>query len=185
GRVRSNVGHRIAFRFGAPQYSRLPAQPRRIGPGVTHTQFQPTRRGQGEHERGGSLEFAAQHIRRAGRLEPQGPPGLASRVDIGKLHRTLWPRARSPATPPPRPPAPGPGRPPGNRNPADPAPLAPRPPARRVSTAQAGRAVRKRPLLPGLQAAAGTPRHLQEPGASPGTPSPPAPAPRAPSPKAP
>jgi hypothetical protein len=40
----------------------------------------------GEHKRGGGLESAAKQIGGAGRLKSQGPPVLATRVDLGEFH---------------------------------------------------------------------------------------------------
>jgi len=59
--------------------------------------LQTTGQGVGEHEHGGGLELAAQQIGGAGRLEPQGPPVLAARVDLGELH--LAPRLLAQALP--------------------------------------------------------------------------------------
>jgi len=64
-----------------------PAQPLRIGPGVIRAGFRTTGQGLGEHERGGGLEFPAEQAGGAGRLEAQGPPGLAVRVDLGEFRR--------------------------------------------------------------------------------------------------
>ena len=40
------------------------------------------------NELGGGLEFAAEQIGGTGRLEPQGPPVPAKRVDLGDFHLT-------------------------------------------------------------------------------------------------
>jgi hypothetical protein len=55
--------------------------------------FHTTGQGVGEHERGGGLEFAAEQIGGAGRLEAQGPPVLAAGADLGEFHHAprCWP----------------------------------------------------------------------------------------------
>jgi hypothetical protein len=121
---------------------------------VIHAQFHPGRRGLGEHEHGGGLELAVQHIGRAGGLEPQGPPGLAPRAELSEFHRASRPLARSRDV--------CPGEPVGQGEPADPALLADPPPAGRVTAGRTRRVRGKGPLLPGLQAAAGAPGHLEE-----------------------
>jgi hypothetical protein len=60
-----------------------------IGAGL-HTSGQ----GMGEHVRGGGLEFAAEQIGGAGRLEPQRLPVLATGADPGEFH--LAPRLAQP-----------------------------------------------------------------------------------------
>jgi hypothetical protein len=45
--------------------------------------------GLGEHKRGGGLEFAAQQVGGAGRLEAQGPPVLTIHADLGEFHPAL------------------------------------------------------------------------------------------------
>lgn len=64
-------------------------------------EFQTRWRGMSKHERGDGLQLAAERPGRAGRLEAQGPPGLALHADLGEFHsaaRSLvqpW-RARPP-----------------------------------------------------------------------------------------
>jgi len=70
------IPHRIWIHLGrAPHH--------RAEPGRTRTR--------------GGVEFAAQQAGGAGRLEPQGPPVLATGVDLGQFHR-----APRPPGPPPR-----------------------------------------------------------------------------------
>src|SRR6266498_3624445 len=103
--------------------SRRPAQPPRIGPGVIRARCHATGQDLGEHERGGGLEFGAEQLGGAGRLESQGPPVLATRTYRGEFH--LAPRLPAqPSGPRHDPPA-------GPRELADPPPLADRPPAGR------------------------------------------------------
>src|SRR5215470_6891088 len=135
--------------------TRRPAQPLRVGLGVIYAQFDPIRQGVGKHERGGGIEFAAQQACGTGRLKTQGPPGLPTHVGLGEFHRTPW-----------FPAGPRNARRAGLWKPADPAPLAYPPPASKIGALGVGRAMWKRPLLPGLHATAGTPGHLQKPGAA-------------------
>ena len=65
------------------------AQPLRVGSGFIRAGFHTTGQGLGEHERGGGLEFAAEQVGGAGRLESEGPPVLATRADLGELHLAL------------------------------------------------------------------------------------------------
>ena len=62
--------------------------------------FHTTGQGLGEHERGGGLEFAAEQIGGAGRLEPQGPPVLATvwTSVSSTSHRGSWPSPGARAT---------------------------------------------------------------------------------------
>jgi hypothetical protein len=71
---------------GVPVGARPLAQPLRVGPGFIRAEFRTTGQRLGEHERGGGLECAAQQIGGTGRLEPQGPPVLATRADLGEFH---------------------------------------------------------------------------------------------------
>ena len=64
-------------------------QPLRVGPGFIRAGFHATGRGVGEHECGGGLRGAAEQVGRAGRLESQGPPVLASRADLGEFRLAL------------------------------------------------------------------------------------------------
>jgi hypothetical protein len=48
--------------------------------------LRPAGQGLVEHERGGGLEFAAQQMGGAGRLEAQRPPVLATGADLGEFH---------------------------------------------------------------------------------------------------
>ena len=66
--------------------ARTSAQPLRVGPGFIRAGMHATGQGLGEHERGGSLEYAAEQIGGAGYLEAQGPPVLATQVDLGEFH---------------------------------------------------------------------------------------------------
>jgi hypothetical protein len=61
-----------------------------IHPGRFHAIVQ----GLAEYERGGGLEFAAEQAVRAGCLESQGPPALATGADIGEFHLAPWLLAR-------------------------------------------------------------------------------------------
>jgi len=66
---------------------RLPlAQPSCIRPGFIQAGFHTTGQGLGEHQCVGGLEFAAQQIGGAGRLESQRPPVPAARADLGEFH---------------------------------------------------------------------------------------------------
>src|ERR1039457_1717301 len=133
--------------------TRLLAQPLRKGPGVIGAGFHAPGQGLGEHERGGGLQFAAEQAGGAGRLEAEGPPVLATYADLGELHSALRLLAR------PRDARHDLAASPGE--PADASPLAYRPPAGQLAAVEAGRAERKRPLLPGLQASAGAAGHLE------------------------
>ena len=62
------------------------AEPLRIRPGFIRAGFHTTGQGSGEHECGGGLEYAVEQICRAGRLESQGPPVLATGADLGEFH---------------------------------------------------------------------------------------------------
>ena len=66
--------------------ARPPGQPFRVGPGFIRAGFHTTGQGLGEHQRGGGLQFAAEQAGRAGRLESQGPPVLATCADLGEFH---------------------------------------------------------------------------------------------------
>lgn len=71
----------------------LLAQPLRIRPGFIEAGLHATEQGVGEHERCGGLEFAAEQIGGAGRLEAEGPPVLATGVHLGEFH--LAPRLQA------------------------------------------------------------------------------------------
>ncbi len=108
------------------------AQPFHIGPGFIRAGFHTTGQGMSEHQRGGGLKCAAEQMRWPGRLEPQHPPVLAPRVDLGEFHLT----PRLGAQPPGRATT-------GSRWPAgagEAPPLAHRPPAGRVAPVWAERA---------------------------------------------
>jgi hypothetical protein len=74
-------------------------QPFRVGPGLVQAGFHTTGQGVGEHERGGGLEFAAEQIGGAGRLEAQGLSVLAAGADLGEFHHAprllAWPGPRA------------------------------------------------------------------------------------------
>lgn len=61
------------------------AQPLRIGPGLIRAGFHIAGQGVGKHEGGAGLEFAAEQFGGIGRPEPQGPPVLAVRTDLGEF----------------------------------------------------------------------------------------------------
>src|SRR5580704_14174692 len=130
------------------------AKPVRVGPGFIRAGFHAAGQRLGEHERCGGLEFAAEQIGGAGRLESQGPPVPAARADLGEFHRAPWFAAQLRGA--------GHDRPAGQREPADPPPLAYRPPAGQVTAVLAKRANGKGPLLPGLHAPAGAVGHLED-----------------------
>ena len=83
GRVRLGRGQCQA---PASLRARPLAQPLRVGPGFIRAKFHTSGQGVGEHERGGGLEFAAEQIGGAGRLEAQGPPVLATGADLGEFY---------------------------------------------------------------------------------------------------
>ena len=61
------------------------AEPLRIRPGFIRAGFH-TGQSSGEHECGGSVEYAVEQICGTGRLESQGPPVLATGADLGEFH---------------------------------------------------------------------------------------------------
>lgn len=101
------------------------------------------RRGPGEHERRGRLEFAVAYLVRAGCLQSHRPPVLLARADLGEFNRA-------------------PGLPADQREPADSPPLPHRHPADRVGILAAEPVTGKGPFLPGLHPAQGATRHLED-----------------------
>ena len=183
GRRRGGRAERRASRLGrgtvsgadvAPGVWPL-AQPLRVGPRFIRAKLYTSGQGVSEHERGGGLEFAAEQIGGAGRLEAQGPPVLATGADLGefclasRLLAQPWGARLTLSA--------------GQGEPADAPPLAYRPPAAGWRC-RGGAGYRERTTSARTPSARG---RVPPPPGSPGcrgTPSPPMPRPRGPLPTA-
>ena len=66
---------------------------------MVHVKFHIARQGLGEHQRDSALERAAEQAGRTGRLESQGPPGLAARADFGERPQARRAASRIPGLP--------------------------------------------------------------------------------------
>lgn len=89
GPVSSQLGRGHRLGTGLPSGARLSAQPLRVRPGVIRARCHAPWERLGENERRCGLEHAAEQCGRAGRFEPQGPPSLATRTNLGEFHRAL------------------------------------------------------------------------------------------------